>query len=195
MRRLLIVEDDLGLRETLSVALEADYELSFAGSAEEAEAVLSGGSVDAMLLDERLPGLSGTQWLLMRRPKACPPVILVSANADPGMAVRALRLGASDCLAKPFDLVVLKRRLAEVLTEPHGHLGMIEEPFALRSARLLAEARDGDDLGDLSARVSRIQQELVREALLAHEGDIKTAARSLKMDSDELERLMRLMID
>lgn len=192
MTRLLIVEDDLSLRESLGLALESDYALSFAGSAEEAETLLSTSPVDAMLLDERLPGLSGTQWLLARRPKACPPVILVSANANPGMAVRALRAGAADCLAKPFDLAVLKSRLVELLTEPQIH-SVAAEPFALRSARRLATLRDGADHVDLSTRVARIQQELVREALQACEGDNGCAARSLGMELEAFERLIQLM--
>lgn len=196
MKRLLIVEDDLGLRESLAVALEGDYELSFAGDTVEAEACLASESVQAMLLDERLPGRSGTDWLLERRPKQHPPVILVSANADPAMAVKALRLGAVDCIAKPFDLMELKARLAALLQSVQGlPLGGRAEPFALRSAKRLSQAWSSLDEGQLVERVAVLQEDLVRDAMRTHEGNLVEAARCLKIDPAELELLLRLMAE
>lgn len=190
MKSLLIIEDDRGLCESLSLALEGSYSLSFAASAEEAELSLQGGRFDAIMLDERLPGLSGTQWLAAHRDQGLPPVMLVSANADPEMAIKALRLGAADCLAKPFDLGGLRRRLQSMLDLPPRSNSFAAEPFALAAARRMAEARDQPGQ-NLEERLQLLRRSLAQEALNASQGDLGEAARCLGLDEAELQRLLK----
>lgn len=189
MRELLIVEDDASLRESLAVALENDYNLRFAGSTEEAQARLEQAPADLMVLDERLPGMHGTAWLASLAGKGPPAIILMSANADPEMARKAMRLGALDCLTKPFDLNVLKAKLRQALEGPRRGR-MPEEPFGLQAARRLAQAILHGPERPLDAELSLLQRQLVLDALDASAGEKGLAARRLGLTPEELNVLL-----
>jgi DNA-binding response OmpR family regulator len=188
LKSLLIIEDDESLRESLEAALGDEYELRFAASAEEGLACLAERRPDLMVLDERLPGLSGTQLLARLGSLRMPAVILVSANADIDLARRALHLGARDCLTKPFDLMQLRSRLRQMLSE--NGPAPVHEPFALLGARRIGRAMDhsGSDLGE---DVESLKRDLVEEALYQSRGDVERAGRSLQLDPSEIGRLRR----
>lgn len=188
MNSLLIVEDDESLRESLDAALGGEYEIRFAASAEEGLACLDESLPDLMVLDERLPGLSGTQLLARLRGLRLPGIILVSANADVSLARKALRLGARDCVAKPFDLAALRLRLRRLLMEG-GHRDEVE-PFALLGARRIEQAL-GRDERSLSAGVESLKRDLIDAALYSNQDDVEMAGRSLQLDAAEIGRLRR----
>jgi DNA-binding NtrC family response regulator len=189
MTRLLIVEDDAGLRETLAVALEGDYELSFAASTAEAQACLRQAPADLLLLDQRLPGQSGTEWLAAMAENLPPAVILLSANADPELARRALRLGAVDCLSKPFDLGLLKAKLREAAAQPRTGRAPLEDPFGLVAARHLAGAIEGSKTS-LEADLGQLMRQLAQDALQASGGEPAQAAKRLGISLEELKALL-----
>jgi CheY-like chemotaxis protein len=100
---LLVVDDDLDTRELLrDILVPSGYRVALAGGAHEALAVLAAGrSPCAILLDLVMPGLDGWGFLALRQrlpAVARIPVGLISGSID----MRARRLGASACLAKPF---------------------------------------------------------------------------------------------
>jgi two-component system response regulator AtoC len=103
--RVLIVDDDDSLRESLALVLAAEgYEASVAGDGAEALARLDEASPDLILCDLRMPGRDGLSLLpdlARRRPDA--PVILMSAHGTEELALEAMRRGAYDYLAKPFQ--------------------------------------------------------------------------------------------
>jgi two-component system response regulator AtoC len=102
--RILIVDDDEALRESLALVLSAeDYEVLAAPDGASALALLDKGPVDAVLCDLRMPGVDGLELLpqLARRlPGAT--LILMSAHGGPDLAIEAMQRGAYDYLAKPF---------------------------------------------------------------------------------------------
>ena len=74
--RVLIADDDRGLRETTSEILTAEgYEVVEAADGEEALVVLNGTSVDVLVLDLAMPGVDGVE--VLRRINAPPPVVIV----------------------------------------------------------------------------------------------------------------------
>src|SRR5512142_2070850 len=90
----LVVDDEKNIRRTLRMVLESEgYAVEEAGSAEEALARLDGGGIDAVLLDVKLPGISGID-ALSQVPAV--PTIMISGHATIDDAVRATKLGAFD---------------------------------------------------------------------------------------------------
>lgn len=101
---ILVVDDEPGMRNFLKRALENRCALlEVAGSAEEAEALRLRYHFDLLLVDIRLPGLSGLDWLSRLRERGVRThVIYMTAYADLEMAIGALRNGADDFIMKPF---------------------------------------------------------------------------------------------
>ena len=101
---ILVVDDEPGMRNFLKRALENRCALlEVAGSAEEAEALRLRYHFDLLLVDIRLPGLSGLDWMgRLREYGVRTHVIYMTAYADLDMAIAALRNGADDFIMKPF---------------------------------------------------------------------------------------------
>jgi len=103
---ILVVEDEPALREILSDMLERfDYDARLAGTAADAYALAATERPNAILLDINLPDATGTQTLdelRVLRPDV--PIIIVTANADEGLARETLTRGAFDYVFKPFDM-------------------------------------------------------------------------------------------
>ncbi|MCU1429406.1 MAG: Response regulator with domain [Actinomycetia bacterium] len=105
MERVLVVDDDEQVRSLLGRFLgRRGYVLSFASSPAEALDTISGGNVDLVLSDVKMPGGSGIQLLeTLRERNVDVPVVMVSGVSDPDFADTALALGASGYVTKPFD--------------------------------------------------------------------------------------------
>ena len=103
----MIVDDEEAARYGMRRALTTfGYNISEAGSAEAARALLKQHEPDLLLLDVNLPGMSGLDFL--RELKGSngngPLVIIVTAHGSERMAVEAVKAGAYDYLSKPFEL-------------------------------------------------------------------------------------------
>jgi DNA-binding response OmpR family regulator len=122
MKRVLIVDDDPDILLSLSLLLDALYELCLARDGAEALQLLDGGfAADVIVLDLMMPVLDGTAMAreLQRRGSRIP-IILASAQSDlPG---RARDLEAADYVMKPFRFEVLQAKLTRVLARPSGGL-------------------------------------------------------------------------
>jgi len=107
--RILIVEDDDGARAALAELLRDDgYDIAEAADIGQARTALEGGSVDAMLLDLKMPGGNG-QTLLdeLASRRALPPTIVMTAFGSGSRAIEAMRAGADDYIQKPIDFDTL----------------------------------------------------------------------------------------
>jgi len=124
-KRVLIVDDEENIREMTRLALEAvGYEVGEAGSGLEAFAVIGADeSWDAVLLDQKMPGMVGTE--VLRRLKVMlptAPVIMMTAYASVDLAVEAMKLGATDFVRKPMTPEILRNALKATLTKvPERH--------------------------------------------------------------------------
>src|SRR5216683_2130854 len=103
---LLVVDDEAGIRESLSSILQDEgYFVEAVGSAEEALARAANGDVEVVLLDVWLPGMDGLEALSRLRTSQRPPaVIMISGHGTIETAVRATKLGAFDFIEKPLSL-------------------------------------------------------------------------------------------
>ncbi|MGB9629440.1 MAG: sigma-54-dependent transcriptional regulator, partial [Thermodesulfobacteriota bacterium] len=109
MRKVLIVDDELGTRESLKMILKKDYEVLLAKDAEEAFIKIKEHSPDVVLLDILLPDLDGLK--VLEKIKQSDPeiiVIMITATKTVKTAVEAMKLGAHDYITKPFDLDELR---------------------------------------------------------------------------------------
>ncbi|GAC1036402.1 sigma-54 dependent transcriptional regulator [Pseudomonas sp. No.117] len=114
MPTLLIIDDDAGLRDALAeTAADQGYQVLQADQGEAGLALLQRQTVDAVLLDLRMPGLDGLEVLARIRALPAPPAVTVlTAFASAGNTIEAMRLGAFDHLTKPIGRAELIRVLA-----------------------------------------------------------------------------------
>src|SRR5262249_45475246 len=101
---ILVVDDDSGLRESLSVLMEDEYLVLQGHDGDVALYVVRSCQLDLFLLDIRMPGMDGIT--VLERMKALDEqieVILVTAVKEVRSAVAAMKLGAFDYLTKPFE--------------------------------------------------------------------------------------------
>ncbi|MCY2991472.1 MAG: sigma-54 dependent transcriptional regulator [Planctomycetota bacterium] len=121
-RSILVVDDEAAQRHLLGSFLQSlGFCVTEAASAEEALAVIRHEAPDMVLLDVRLPGMSGIEALgEIRRIAADLPVLLITAFADLRQAVAAMKSGADDYLSKPIDLDELEAAIADAIGPAEG---------------------------------------------------------------------------
>jgi two-component system nitrogen regulation response regulator NtrX len=105
---ILICDDEKNIRRTLRMVLEgAGHRVSEAGSGEDALAMLDAEEIDLLILDVRLPKMSGIEALSTLRNRGghlgSIPVLMISGHASLAEAVHSVQLGATDFLEKPLD--------------------------------------------------------------------------------------------
>ena len=119
--RILVVDDEEAVRNLLQRILEeTGYTVTTAANGQEAIYKLSLGEAKIMLLDMKMPGMSGIEVLQKLEeewPKYC--IIMVTAVTDLQTAVDALKLGACDYITKPFDREDVKQKLVKAIQKHH----------------------------------------------------------------------------
>jgi two-component system response regulator HydG len=125
-RTILVVDDDAQQRRLLGGFVRSlGFQVQEASSAEAALEAIRARTPDMVLLDVRLPGMSGIDALAeIRRLADKLPVLLITAYADLRQAVAAVKSGADDYLAKPIDLDELEAAISDAIgpgeTAPGG---------------------------------------------------------------------------
>ncbi len=121
--KILIVDDELGARESLRMVLKDHYEIATRDNGDNLVAEIRSWKADMLILDVIMPGADGVE--LLRQVKnnfPAMPVIMVTATKTIRTAVTAMKLGAYDFINKPFDLeeirVVVKRAAASLGQKP-----------------------------------------------------------------------------
>jgi len=116
MSRLLVVEDDPGIRTALIHALsDHGHAVDSAPTAMQGLQQALGGEAELVVLDLGLPDLDGVEMLRMLRAVSSTPVIVATARDDEEVVVRALDAGADDYVIKPFSAAALDARIRAVL--------------------------------------------------------------------------------
>ncbi|OOZ38489.1 response regulator [Solemya pervernicosa gill symbiont] len=115
MYQILVIEDEVLIRQSLNRLLERhDYKVSDASSIDEATANNTLNDFDLIISDLRLPGAPGTDVLGMVENV---PVVIMTSYASVRSAVEAMKLGAVDYIAKPFDHDELLLTIERVLKQ------------------------------------------------------------------------------
>ena len=148
MDRILIVDDEKGMRDLLSIMLKNDgYRVDAAESATRARELISRGSYDLVISDISMPDGSGVD--VLRTARETQPdciVILITAYASTESAIEALKLGAYDYIIKPFDVEELRIVLKNALEKRQ-----LEQENTLLKRELKETSRFDDLVGESPA--------------------------------------------
>ena len=108
--RILIADDDASIRFFLGELLKKEgFEFDFAGTGAEALERLKKNTYSLVLLDEKMPNMSGIEVLRHIKSEGYPmPVIMVTAYGSKELAMRAIRDGAYDFFTKPVDIGIVR---------------------------------------------------------------------------------------
>ena len=111
-KKILIIEDEPALQETLSYNLEREgYQVTAEGNGAKALEIAQEIQPDLILMDIMLPGLDGIEITRMLRPRMNVPIIMLTARDDEIDRVLGLEIGADDYLTKPFSMRELLARV------------------------------------------------------------------------------------
>jgi DNA-binding response OmpR family regulator len=120
-KRILVIDDEDHIRRVMRMTLEAaDYEVGEAADGPRGLEAFGDGSVwDAVLLDQRMPGMDGLETLRrMKQRKADSRVIMITAYASIELAVDAMKLGATDFVRKPMTPEIVRNAVIAALARP-----------------------------------------------------------------------------
>lgn len=201
--RLLVVDDEKTVRSLLKVTLEeAGYFVTTVANGKEALGELSQNEFEAMLLDIKMPGISGMELLgklTTERPEIC--IIMITGVGDTQTAVDAMKKGAYDFITKPFDRkdVVQKLRKAldkrelqlqreQLVTELQQSLKRLSEQMHEQFNELVRTlAREHTLLYDLTMK----QKGSAKEALSKLPPELQKPMSSIKEYRDALLRILK----
>lgn len=119
-RRVLIVDDETNIRQMMRITLEADgYDVEEAADGQTAlELFGDGARFDAVVLDQRMPGMDGIETLKrIRRSAPDATILMVTAFGSIELAVDAMKAGARDFLRKPLTPALLRDALRAALSK------------------------------------------------------------------------------
>jgi DNA-binding response OmpR family regulator len=121
-RRILVVDDEKNVRFTVAHALRSDgYTVDSAGSGTEGLDCTSATRYDLILVDLRMPGMTGIDMLReLRRRDPEMPAVIITAYGVPQQLVEAAELGAIDCIHKPFSIQTIRSVVREVIDRAEG---------------------------------------------------------------------------
>jgi two-component system nitrogen regulation response regulator NtrX len=156
-QRILVVDDDPGIRDALRMILEYEgYTVVAAADGQAALAELDAIPSAAVLLDIKMPGMDGLEVLdrIVAR-EGAPPVLMISGHGDIATAVECTRRGAVDFLEKPPQRERILVSLANALSR---------DSLAAENERLRQRLEEDSVLVGLSAPMQRLREEVLRAA-------------------------------
>jgi two-component system response regulator AtoC len=196
--QLLVVDDDPQMQFFLKEALERqEYAVRVMGSAEEALDALKDERFDLILMDVRLPGISGLEAVdEIQKADRRTPIIIMTAHGSRDSALDAVRRGAYDYFTKPFSLDELEIIVRRALEKKRllGELERLSHELAAnrRRGRLVGASRAMEDVIRLIDRAgptdstvlilgeSGTGKELIAEAI--HERSARSARPLIKLN-------------
>lgn len=127
--KILIVDDDRLLQNSLNYVLSEKYDTLIAGSGEKAIQVLEANCPDLVLLDIRLPGMDGVETLeKIKKLNKEIVVLMMTAYEDVKTVIKSMKMGAFDYLVKPLDI----EELEVIMEKALGNLKLKREVEELR---------------------------------------------------------------
>jgi len=133
--RVLVIDDEDHIRRVMCMTLEAaGYEVGEAADGPRGlEAFGDGSAWDAVLLDQRMPGMDGLETLRrMKERRADARVIMITAYASIELAVDAMKLGATDFVRKPMTPEIVRNAVTAALAKPRAAMVVPPSPAPAR---------------------------------------------------------------
>jgi DNA-binding NtrC family response regulator len=156
MASILIIDDETNLVRSLSFALEDEgHSVRGAGTGADGLAAAAEFAPDLILLDLKLPDMSGLEVLEKLTAQKCDAqVIMISAHGDTRAAVKAVKLGAADYITKPFDLDDLSLTIRTTLERRHMAIELeFHRNATMRNSGLIG---DSAAMRELAATIDRV---------------------------------------
>ncbi|MDQ8194933.1 response regulator transcription factor [Coraliomargarita sp. SDUM461004] len=189
--RILVIEDDPGLRRSLSATLkEEGFAVDQAADGEEGLFKASEGLYDALVLDVMMPKLDGWQVLEQLRPQHTVPVLMLTARDSVPDRIKGLNTGADDYLTKPFDSDELVARLRALIRRTSGKTqSQIEINGLLIDTARRSLSKDDQEI-ELTAR-----EYSLFEYLALHRGEVVSRSLLYERLFDENDNSLSNLLD
>ena len=194
MSKILIVEDDVDLRDGLTFALEMEgHTIAQTGTKREGLQQLRQQSWDLVLLDCNLPDGTGFELLSELRALGETPLFMLTARNTEMDEVKALELGVADFMSKPFSLAVLKARIRRILSAANPRAILTSAGVRIDKDACSVQCNGEDvplsrvEYKLLLYLVENREQVLTKEQILAHVWD----ARGKFVDENTLSVTIR----
>ncbi|MEF8886602.1 MAG: response regulator [Haloarculaceae archaeon] len=160
----LVVDDEVAVADTYALRLETDYETRVAYGGEEALEAID-EDVDAVLLDRRMPELSGDEVLERLRDRGYGGVVVMTTAVDPDLNI--LEMDFDDYLCKPVDRETIVETLEQHLGPTDGTDDRLDEFFqivsklaVLREEKTRAELEANEEFQRLQERADQLAADL-----------------------------------
>jgi DNA-binding NtrC family response regulator len=199
MATILIIEDEAKMRRLLELNLGEDgFKTVSAADAETGLKLLASESVDLVLTDLKLPGMSGLELLqAVKQQNAALPVVVMTAFGSVETAVDAMKAGATDYVLKPFSLAEMRmvvhkeldvsrlreenRSLREALGEKYSHPNIIARSAKMQEVLAIVERVAPTNSTVLLGGESGVGKDLIARAI--HEKSRRATGPFIKINS------------
>ena len=188
LARVLIIDDDLGPRESLRVLLKNDFDVLCADSVDAGLRMLESNRTDAVVMDIRMPGKSGIEGLgAIRVMDPSISVIMLTGYSSLETAQQTMRLGANDYIKKPFDIREMEETIRRNVrrTQIERKRKNTASELADLNKELLKELADKDRMAALGQKSAELVHDL-RNPLGAILGYVSILEKQLKQSSENL---------
>lgn len=174
----LVVDDKESVLSLLRALLEPAFRVETASSSRIALERALRDDVDLVLADVRMPDLGGFELLTaLKRDRPEVEVMLMSAYGGAESAAQALRAGAADYLAKPFDSDEVRLKVERAIGRRPAHAETKLSELSYKDAMALAHAR--------------ASKQYLRDLMEEFNGNVSLAAERAQMERESLHRLLR----
>jgi two-component system response regulator PilR (NtrC family) len=180
MAKILVVDDEKGVRESIRVILKDTYEVVPIESGEAAIDYLKKSEVDLVFLDIMMPGISGLEALkIIKASEQSPEVVIVTATRTVENAVEAMKYGAFEYVTKPFNIEEIKiiaqrgvqnRNMAIECASLKKQMDESKERFYRQLEHKVSERTQ--ELEEANAKLRETHEQLVRSEKLASLGEL-----------------------
>jgi RNA polymerase sigma factor (sigma-70 family) len=190
-----IVDDDEAVRDSLALLIESvGLSASTFESASDFLAAYDPGTAGCLVLDVRLPGMSGLDLQQRLAAEGSDlPIVFITGHGDVPMAVRAMRRGAVDFLQKPFGDQDLLDRVQEALEQQSGLRAQLESKTAIAEKLASLTPRERQVLQlvveGLANKVIANRLDLSQRTVEVHRANIMR-----KTSADSLAHLVRMVM-
>lgn len=182
-----VVDDDAAVRSSLAMLIESvSLDVATFESAGQFLEALGTESCGCLVLDIRMPGMSGLELQQQLKQRGCPlPIIFITGHGDVSMAVHAMREGALDFIEKPFRDQELLDRINQALEHDRARRRKDDELVQLRERFAGLTPREHEVMLRISRgqanKVIAIELGLSERTVEIHRAKVmhKTGARSL----------------
>lgn len=191
-----VVDDDLSVRNSLQWLIEsAGYPVTTHGSAEDFLEDYHPDKPGCLVLDLRMPGMSGQALLeLLQKEHIHIPVIIITGHGDITSAVRAMKAGAIDFLEKPFREADLLDRIESAIASDQAYRASTRHLQSIRERRETLTNREREVLqlvvdGFLNKQIAR-ELGISEKTVEVHRANLMR-----KMQADGVAELVRMVLE